>query len=249
MPRKLLLSGAAWAVMAGGATAADLMPTAVPAWSWTGLYIGLNGGFANYSSEADFGAVASFDAGIANGATKSSKTGGLIGGQVGYNWQLRKLVLGIEGDGDFLFALSKTTLGGYAPTPGGATLSSDAMGFASIRVRMGFDLLDGTLIYGTAGVGWLNINNNWTVDTLNGGVPKGGNFRANKWQPAFVAGAGFETMIDSRWSVRGEVLWALSESTHAGPTDTHYFDGSPPPMVNHLTDAVFGRIGVNYKIW
>src|SRR5262249_3712511 len=214
MARKLLLSGAAWAAMAGGAGAADL----VPVWSWSGLYLGLNGGFANYRSEVDFGAVASFDAGIANGPTKSSKTGGLIGGQVGYNWQLRKVVFGIEGDGDFLFALSKTMQGGYGPTPGGATLSSNGMGFTSIRGRLGLDVFDGTMIYGTAGVGWLNVNNNWTVNTLNGGVPKGGNFLANKWQPAFVAGAGIETMIDSRWSMRGEVLWAFPESIEAGPT-------------------------------
>ena len=254
MVRKLLLSSAAWIAMAGAASAADLAykaaPAAVPTWSWTGFYIGLNGGFANYRSEVDFGDVAGFDLDGANGPTKSSKNGGMIGGQIGYNWQWRKLVLGVEGDGDFLFALSKTTQGGYLDSFPGATFSSNATGFASVRGRVGFDVFDGTLIYGTAGFGWLKINNNWTVNTLSGGVPKGGNFAASKWQPAFVAGAGFETMLDSRWSVRGEVLWALPDSTNAGPTDIHYFTSSSgSPQVNHSTEAVFGRIGVNYKLW
>jgi outer membrane immunogenic protein len=215
------------------------------------LYIGLNGGFANYNSEVDFGEVAGFDGEHPNGNQKSSKNGGLIGGQIGYNWQIRKLVLGIEGDGDFLFGLSKMTHGGYLDAVPGATLTSDATGFASVRGRVGFDVFDGTLLYGTAGVGWLKINNNWTVDRLSGGLPKGGNFRASKWQPAFVAGAGFETMIDPRWSVRGEVLWVLPENINVGPTDTHYFFSrtTGSPVVSHSTDVLFARVGVNYKIW
>ena len=253
MVRKLLLSSVATIALSAAASAADLsfkaVPSATPAWSWAGLYIGLNGGFASYRSEVNFGDVASSV--FENGASpfKSSALGGLIGGQIGYNWQFRKLVLGVEGDGDFLFGLNKTTRGGWVDT-GTVTnsqLTSQATGFTSIRGRVGFDVFDGTLLYGTAGVGWLKINNNWTVLNNNAGVPKGGNFVANKWQPSFVAGAGFETMIDSRWSVRGEVLWVMPESANVRATDIHFFN--PSPTVNHTTDAVFGRIGVNYKIW
>src|SRR5262249_18003892 len=114
MVRKLLLSSTASVAIVGAASAADLAykatPAPVPTWSWSGLYIGLNGGFANYSSEVNFGNVAGFEQENGSAPTKSSKTGGLIGGQIGFNWQIRKLVFGIEGDGDFLFALNKTTV-------------------------------------------------------------------------------------------------------------------------------------------
>jgi outer membrane immunogenic protein len=256
MVRKLLLSSAAWIAMAGAAGAADLpfkaAPAAVaPAWSWTGLYIGINGGVASYRSDVNFSDVANSQGENGGSPFGSAARGGLFGGQIGFNWQIRKLVLGLEGDGDFLFGLKKTTRGGWVDT--GTTtnsqLSSDATGFTSFRARFGFDVLDGTLVYGTAGVGWLKMNNTWNVLNLDGNpTPKGGNFLANSWQPAFVVGGGFETMLDPHWSVRGEVLWVLPENANVGPQDTHFFT-PPAATVNHTTEAVFGRIGLSYKLW
>jgi outer membrane immunogenic protein len=97
--KKFLLAGASLLAMGiVSASAADLparMPAKAPVYvppmeySWTGFYLGLNGGYgfgrSNYS-----GPGGSFDAG-----------GGLFGATVGYNWQTGPLVFGLEGDIDW----------------------------------------------------------------------------------------------------------------------------------------------------
>ncbi len=92
---KKVLLAALMAGVASSAMAADL-PTrkappapqvyaAPPVFSWTGFYVGVNGGWGGGSSGGDFG----------------SPTGGLVGGTVGYNYQVGQFVAGLEGDWDW----------------------------------------------------------------------------------------------------------------------------------------------------
>ena len=95
-------------VFAGAAHAADLPPRAytkappmaAPAYDWTGFYIGLNGGGAS-SHEC---LTIFSDAGrsvFPNSEGCHDATGGLVGGQIGYRWQLTNWVFGIEAQGDW----------------------------------------------------------------------------------------------------------------------------------------------------
>jgi outer membrane immunogenic protein len=84
------------AMMATPSSAADLPrpvykgPAFVaPVFTWTGFYVGVNGGYGWGKSDWDPG-VSSFDA---NGA--------LLGGTLGYNLQTGSFVWGIEGDLDW----------------------------------------------------------------------------------------------------------------------------------------------------
>src|SRR5258707_900743 len=101
--RKLALAFATGCVLttALGLTtvlAADISPRArqaprepsYVAYNWTGAYIGLNGGGAWGNS--------SYSAPFASNSIKTS--GGLIGGTLGYNWQIGRTVFGLEGDVD-----------------------------------------------------------------------------------------------------------------------------------------------------
>src|SRR5215813_10564712 len=83
----------------GTASAADLArrpppppppraPVVAPSYNWTGLYVGINGGYGFGRSKWD-GLPASFDV-----------NGGMVGGQIGYNVQSSQFVYGLEGDGD-----------------------------------------------------------------------------------------------------------------------------------------------------
>ena len=92
---KKVLLAALMAGVASSAMAADL-PThkappapapyyAPPIFSWTGFYVGVNGGWGGGSSGGDFG----------------SPSGGLVGGTVGYNYQIGQFVAGLEGDWDW----------------------------------------------------------------------------------------------------------------------------------------------------
>src|SRR5436305_5851505 len=77
-----------------GASAAD-MPVKYKApppdpWNWGGLYVGVNAG---YSFGRD---TVAEDVQVAAG--RVLPTGGVVGGQLGYNWQSGRFVLGLEGD-------------------------------------------------------------------------------------------------------------------------------------------------------
>jgi len=66
-------------------------PAPIPAFNWTGFYIGINGGYGwgRFNAVNQIGNNLSFDT-----------RGGLIGGTVGFNYQWRGLVVGLEGDLD-----------------------------------------------------------------------------------------------------------------------------------------------------
>src|SRR5882757_6157690 len=90
MLRKFLLATVATVAFANIASAADL-PVKAPAvpyvapYSWTGFYIGANLGYGWARASDDLG--------------MSSNLNGVIGGgQIGYNWQINNIVLGVETD-------------------------------------------------------------------------------------------------------------------------------------------------------
>src|SRR5262249_15385939 len=65
-----------------------IAPVVSAEYNWTGLYVGANGGAAWNRSEW-------------NGTQADDDTAGaMVGGQIGYNYQIKKLILGVEGDID-----------------------------------------------------------------------------------------------------------------------------------------------------
>jgi outer membrane immunogenic protein len=109
--RRLSIVAAGLLSIAGvvsAASAADLPartytkapPLIAPVYNWTGFYIGLNGGGASshecLTITADNGRpVTPRSEGCHNA------TGALIGGQIGYRWQMTNWVLGVEAQGDW----------------------------------------------------------------------------------------------------------------------------------------------------
>ena len=92
--------------MAAPASAADLAarpytkappPMVAPIYDWTGFYIGANGGWGESHSCVDFLNAA----GVAVAEGCGSRSGGLIGGQLGYRWQASQWVFGLEAQGDW----------------------------------------------------------------------------------------------------------------------------------------------------
>ena len=92
--------------MAAPASAADLAarpytkappPMVAPIYDWTGFYIGGNGGWGQSRNCFDFvNAVGVF---VGDGCRERS--GGLVGGQIGYRWQASQWVFGVEAQGDW----------------------------------------------------------------------------------------------------------------------------------------------------
>lgn len=174
--RNILIAAVAATVLsAGSASAADIAarpyvkaPAPVPYYSWTGFYVGVNGGGA-------FGSTGASHTGLPVGSLGASNdyglghdlSGGFGGGQIGYNWQFDpKWVVGIEADvqgadirgSSTIVGAIVTTRGGGAGAPGNFVTSSEKVdAFGTIRARFGGLITPETLIYATGGAAWGNV--------------------------------------------------------------------------------------------
>ncbi len=89
--------------MAAPASAADMavkaapVPYVAPIYNWTGFYIGANGGWGQSHSCVDFLNAA----GVAVAQGCRDRSGGIVGGQLGYRWQASQWVFGLEAQGDW----------------------------------------------------------------------------------------------------------------------------------------------------
>ena len=126
------------------ASAADMPIKAPPmappppvVFNWTGIYVGLNGGWARDNISTD---SASF--------IQPDTNGGAFGGQVGFNYQWNQIVLGAEVDGDWLNL--KASAACANPT---FTCNTELNHQFSARGRLGV-AFDRFLVYGTGGVAW-----------------------------------------------------------------------------------------------
>src|SRR2546430_1751846 len=147
---------AAAATLAGTAFAAEPTPAPPPApiFTWTGLYVGGQIGYAWGHDPVTWSGISNDDE-LAAGAFSHTSQGAIGGAHVGYNLQYNPwLVLGLEGSVDGT-SLSKTLVvpvnDFMGDTPGSITSSSQANVQGSIRGRLGI-AWDRALIYGTAGV-------------------------------------------------------------------------------------------------
>ncbi|MBO0752769.1 MAG: porin family protein [Bradyrhizobiaceae bacterium] len=185
----LALAGLAGAAAVGSASAADLARRAPPPpvkapppyvpFSWTGLYVGINGGY-DFGRAKWSGLPATYN-----------DNGAMAGGQIGYNVQAGQLVLGAEGDGDWTNLRGTTALGNCAAAP--CTTRNDFL--ATGRGRVGF-AFDRWLPYATGGVAVGNIRP--MVPGLAG---------MNKTNAGWTGGGGLEYAMSSNWSVKAEYLY------------------------------------------
>ena len=161
MLRTILISGLATALLGGAALAADLptkkaapvfVPPA-PVVTWTGFYIGVNGGYAGDQFKYPFDASYTDTATPANDSTLSASAGvnssGFLGGaQVGYNWQFAQTwVAGLEADIDASSVKGQVKLSGSANIVGvsgsaGATAGSELDYLGTVRARVGYLVTD-----------------------------------------------------------------------------------------------------------
>ena len=163
--RKILLSTVALAAFAGQAFAADLPSRKaaaylepVSAFSWTGFYAGVEGG-ADWVNTTGTG-------------YKSNGTYGLLGGLVGYNYQINNFVVGVEANLDGVIGGSRS-LTGLPATATDATYNGDIRGRLGFAANRALFYFAGGLAFGdvkTLYPGYLSTTSNRTGYTLGGGV-------------------------------------------------------------------------------
>jgi outer membrane immunogenic protein len=156
-----------------------------------------------------------------------------LGGQIGYNIQVRQFVYGAEAD------LSSAWLDGSTACPGaGLNCGHSFNWMASVRGRAGITVNgNSTLLYGTAGVAWADVDYA-TKDTATGATFGTG---FSNTHVGWVAGAGVEHMLTPNLSARVEYLY-YGFDTVTAPAGAL---GGGPASLDLNTQTV--RFGLNFK--
>jgi len=137
-------------LISGAAFAADLpaekgppsfVPPPPPPPTWTGFYVGVNGGYGGGQFTYPFNATTGAGASIVNGNANITSSGGLAGGQIGFNYQFpgSNFVAGVEADADWTNV--RGNLGINVNTPGGsfnANAGSQLEYLGTARARLGY---------------------------------------------------------------------------------------------------------------
>jgi outer membrane immunogenic protein len=185
MNLKIMLAASAMALLAtSAARAADAVveqPPEIPVFTWTGFYLGIQGGYVWTNLDVDPGGFGIDDL-----------NGGLFGGYVGYNWQYGAWVFGAEGD--FNGVWNDKTFAIAGPPPFTADIGTDWL--ASIRARAGYSF-DRVLLFATGGVAFTKATANVN---LGGGLTLSGNDTFTGW----TLGGGAEYAFTDNWIGRVE---------------------------------------------
>ena len=173
--------------------------------SWTGFYLGGNGGFGGDKFQYPFtvgGPIPALGITAATSGTSSLTSSGFFGGgQAGFNWQAAPTwVIGAEGDFD------AANIEGKANTS--ATVFSGSVGttldwFGTVRGRVGFLVTPSALFYGTGGWAYGRTTSSANAAGLGLGATGSVGHDKNGW----TAGGGLEYAFNQWLSFKTEYLF------------------------------------------
>jgi outer membrane immunogenic protein len=223
--KRVLVAGIFTLASVGVALAADLpqpappppqapavyIPTPAPVYNWGGIYIGVNGGYG-------FGSSAWTGGGLSTGSFNTS--GFLVGGTLGFNYQVGAFVLGAETDIDYTGINGSTNLSGTI-----FKTSNDWLGTTRARIGVAADRV---LFYGTGGVAYGNVQAN-----VNG-------VTSSSTQIGWTGGAGVEAAFADNWTARIEYLYVDLSNASCGAAC-----GLAPVDVSFTQSLI--RAGVDFK--
>lgn len=247
-------------------------PVAMP-YSWTGFYVGLNGGYGWKSdptlSLSDTGTTGEFS--NISGAPVTYGLGGLVGGvQAGYNWQVNQnWLLGLETD----FSGGKISGSGQSSflSAGDGTFNVNAHSevdwFGTVRGRVGYLISPDLLWFGTGGLAYGSVKTRAALvnATMNGAFLNAGSLGflcgpigseclvgdSSKVQTGYVVGAGFEYAFARSMSLKVEYSYVNLGSGQTFSVVALNSNGHPSPAFVSATpsDIAFNivRLGFNYK--
>jgi outer membrane immunogenic protein len=182
-------------------------PVAQRIYSWTGIYLGLNGGYT-------FGQSTPMSLFSNDYTAFNYNANGWLGGlTAGAQIQSGQTVIGVEGDIDWanISGSSRGPIFLNGNNIGTATLSSTVNSISTLRTRIGY-AISNWLIYGTGGIAVTNEQSTLTGATFICGAPNA--FGSNppctslsNLHLGLAAGAGVEYGVTENLSVKAEYIW------------------------------------------
>jgi outer membrane immunogenic protein len=227
--KKRLIAGMACVAIATAVPvkAADLTPVykaqpvaPVPAWNWSGIYLGLNGGWGwgtgdQTAGVGDAGFLVPFSTGGGMPGTVAGidTSGGVVGGHFGFNYQMSNWVLGLEVSAAWADISGTTTMGLTFPggTTSTATWNTKLKWQATATPRLGY-AWQNWLLYAKGGLaaGGADVS----VAQVSG---TGGAFSATQQRVGWTAGIGAEYALTHNWIVGIEYDYVdLGTESYAG---------------------------------
>jgi outer membrane immunogenic protein len=264
MNKMLFVCVALASLSAAPAKAADMPPYPLPLPPppvlvvpdpWTGFYVGGNVGYHmgqdNISSSVDPVGWGPAAAGILDSRSSSwlGSRGTVVGGQIGFNWQLRNIVFGWEADGEWLggAANRQFTYANAIPIADGDFMynSSAANVVATLRPRLGV-AYGNLLFYGTAGLamGWFSNTDSFSFfnGTFLTTTP------STTVRAGWTGGGGIEWKFLPAWSLKVEYLYLhMGNYNTTIPSCVPCAQGSDIAIHHNYTDN-FVRVGVNWQM-
>jgi len=257
--KKWVVAVTSAAAFSGTAMAADMAakapvykaPPPVAIYNWSGFYVGLNGGGG--SSHECWTITATSLFGPLNPPQAEGchdATGGTVGGQLGYRWQVTNWVFGLEAQGNWADFSGSNLITAAGGPPGALNdvTKMDAFGLFTGQIGYAFN---NVLIYAKGGAAVVHDKYSWTLTPLGAGLLAGsivGQTIAagseTRWGGA--AGAGIEFGFAPNWSV------AL-EYDHLFMGTNGVTQNSFPPLPantyfhNISQDVDIGTVRVNYR--
>jgi outer membrane immunogenic protein len=190
---------------ASTASAADMAVKAPPPaplpviYNWSGFYIGANGGWGQSHNCLDFNNFVTPGGLLVTGDACRDRSGGLVGGQIGYRWQSNQFVFGLEAQGDWA-DLSSSRVSLLDPTLSTRT-KTDGIGLFTGQLGWAWNA---ALLYVKGGAA-VTSNRFSIFDNITGVELAAAS--ATRW--GGTVGVGFEYGFAPNWSIGAEYnhLW------------------------------------------
>jgi outer membrane immunogenic protein len=243
---------AAGAFISSQAVSAEPMPS----FNWSGFYYGghFGGGIDQDSTTITSNTLALsllLRSGTIPSSVPSNPSGPLGGLQLGYNYQLGKMVYGVEADLSLAAIEGKSTTitNGFLPfATYTTTAKQNLQWFSTLRGRLGFTQTNNLLIYGTGGLalGWstYNMDVHRTAVLLNYDIPASANVLKAGW----TLGFGAEYAMKDRWSFKAEYLYYdLGKENMTGNITIAGIVTPPQLGYTFTTRGSIVRLGLNRK--
>lgn len=231
LKKKTVLAACATMLSSMAHASDQYIPTKVA--DWSGAYIGILTGFSANRIDNPIG-------------SKSSEVSALNGIVLGYNYQIGKYVLGAETD--FQFVNINHDFGNGIKH--GSFVDDLVKGsqkvkyFGTVGGRLGYEVLDNVLIYGTAGLAYGKVKDKFIANYYHVY-----NLGRSKTKLGYAFGAGIDYAINNNWVIKTEYIYA-----NLGTFKSEYFningsEGQQTAKRTYKNDMAIHnlRLGVSYK--
>ena len=208
------------------------------AYNWSGIYVGANGGGGWTDPSWNF-PVNSFYLNNAPKSFSSDLSGGLWGGQIGFNKQVGSIVVGVEAAGDW-FSWKQTKTGPLTPSFPNDKWTTKLADLETVTLRLGY-AANNWLFYGKAGPAKATVS----LSAVSGVPVPGVTYGESQRLWGIDTGAGVEYAITPNIIVGAEYNHV---SIDAGVFDGRASNGAPVAVSNKSDielQSVVGR--VSYK--